>query len=136
MENKIMFGKLLGEIYRIQNRQGHCPVSESVIYGLLHGFETVIDQEIERVGYISKEDLRAVEDILNEYHVDDEKLQELTGFYDIESQLEERGISRSKAMEIFTYLKADRRFNHVIEKFNSSNSPVECKTFELDDWDK
>ena len=134
--DKLMFGKLLGEIYRIQNHQGNCYVDESVIYGLLHGFESTINEEIESIGYTSIEEVRAVMDILDEYHKDNDKLSGLKGYYDIEHKLKQVGIERYKAVEILTYLKANRQYEHVIEKFNSSNSPVECKTFELNEWDK
>ena len=136
LEDKLLFGKILGEIYRIQNRNGYCGVGESVIYGLLNGFESVIDEEIERIGHITKSEIRTVIDILDEYHKDEEKFKELTGFYDIEDKLDENGITRWKAIQILTYLKANRQFVDVIAKFNSSNSPVECKRFEIDEWDK
>jgi hypothetical protein len=134
--DKLMFGKLLGEIYRSQKRQGFSPVSDAVIFGLLNGFEHVIDEEIEKIGYITTEEFNAVGDILNEYFIDNEKLENLKGYYDIEPELERRGISRWKAIQILTLYKASRRFENVIEKFNSHFSPSECKRFEISDWDR
>lgn len=133
---KILFGKLLGEIYRIQNRNGYSPVSEARIYGLLNGFEGVINEEIDDIGIVTEEEVIKVMDILDTYHLDLDELENLSGYYDIESDLNKENISRSKAIKILTYLNANGQYDHVIKKFNSSNSPVECKTFELNDWDK
>ncbi|AYV67098.1 hypothetical protein C2I06_09540 [Niallia circulans] len=134
--DKVMFGKLLGEVYRSQNREGYAPVKESTIFGLLNGFEHVIDEEIERIGFVSKEEFTIVGDILNEYFLDDEKLKNLEGYYDIEPELDRQGISRAQAIQILTYYKANGQFGNVIEKFNSQHSPTECKRFEIADYDK
>lgn len=134
--DKLMFGKLLGEIYRIQNREGYSPVSESTIFGLLNGFEHVINEEIERMGHVTTEEFNRVGDILNEYFIDEEKLSNLSGYYDIEPKLNSYGIPRWKAIQIITFFKAIGQFEDVIEKFNSSASPTECKRFEISDWDK
>jgi hypothetical protein len=133
--DKFLFGKILGEIYRIQRRMDACPVKESTVYGLLNGFESVIDDEISSIGFVSKEDVSAVADVLDEYFLDEKKLEKLKGYYDIEPALERRGISRSKAMIILTYFKLNGQYTNVIEKFNSQHSPVECKTFEPHWWE-
>ena len=39
-------------------------------------------------------------------------------------------------IKILTYFKADGRYTDIIEKFDSSQSPGECRTFDLNDWDK
>lgn len=134
--DKLMFGKILGEIYRIQKKMDACPVKDSTVYGLLKGIESVIDQEIASIGYISNDDISAVADILNEYHLNQDKLDKLEGYYDIEPALEKHGIDRSKAITILTYFKLNGQFNHVIEKFNSQHSPVECKRFEPSWWEQ
>ena len=134
--DKVLFGKLLGEIYRTQNREGYCSVSEATIFGLLNGFEYVIDEEIKNIGYITTEELQIVADILDEYFLDEEKLNKLSGYYEIESKLNAHNISRTKAISIITYYKANNQFNDVIEKFNSSASPGECKHFEIPNYEK
>ncbi|WP_226619859.1 hypothetical protein [Cytobacillus firmus] len=133
--DKILFGKLIGETYRIQNREGYCSVSEATIYGLLNGFEYVIDEEIKKIGYISTEEMQIVGDVLNEYFIDEDKLNSLSGYYEIEPKLDKHGISRWKAISIITYYKANNQFTNVIEKFNTSGSPVECKNFEIPDYE-
>ena len=39
-------------------------------------------------------------------------------------------------MKILKYWQAEDRFEELITKMDSSNSPTECKTFELQDYEK
>lgn len=134
--DKYQFGKLIGEVYRIQNRQGYSPVSEGRIYGLLNGIETAIDDEINSLSPISNEELESVMNIFAPYWNDEEKLEEITGYYDLEDQFTAAGLSRGTMIKILTYFKANRQYDAIIDKFNSGNSPTECKTFKLYDEDK
>lgn len=134
-KNTLLLGKLLGEVYRLQHEAGIPTAGEHSIFGLRNGFESEINAQLERIGFISDAQLNAVEDVLNEYHQSSEKLAGLSGFYDIENELSDLGVGRGEAIRILTYLKADHRFTGVIAKFDSSNSPTECRTFDLDDED-
>lgn len=135
--NKLLLGKMLGEIYRIQsNTDIPCGASKGKIFGLLNGFENVIDEEIEAIGYITKKQLNATIKILNPIYDDPIKLSEFKGFYDIEDKLAAVGVDRSDAIRILMYLYADNKFTAIINKMNSSGSPVECCTFDLSEWDK
>ena len=138
LKTKIMLGKILGELYRIQNSPNvmKCPASSGRIYGLLNGIEDAIDADIQTSSLISTDKVDAVCEVLNPIFSDPTKLQEFTGFYDIEEELDKRNVDRSDAIRILTYLYADGKFSTVIEKMNSQNSPIECKTFELTEWDK
>jgi hypothetical protein len=137
MNTKYQFAKILGEIYRIQNRTGvPCAASEATVYGLLNGIEKVIDEQIEDLREISSDKVDAVVSVLEPYWQDPKKLEEFTGFYAIERELADRGVSRGDAIPIIIYLKADHRFEEVIEKMNSKGSPIECTTFELDEFYK
>jgi hypothetical protein len=137
-ELKVFLGKILGEIYRLQNNSEKiaCPAEPSQIFGLLNGFENVIDEELERIGYVSNEEINSVVDVLDEYWKDPEKRKEFKGFYDIEHKLNNRGIDRGKAILILTYFKANNQFVELIDKMNSEHSPTECKNFELDKFEK
>ncbi|MEV9639490.1 hypothetical protein ABZ756_02180 [Mammaliicoccus sciuri] len=137
-DNKLVVAKILGEIYRIQKRlpDNACPVGNDVIYGLLNGIERVVDSELEELYFISQGKEEAAVGILNEYFIDRDKLNNLKGYYDIEHKLEDRGIDRSDAIRIFTQLKAEGRFVNVIEKMDSSNSPGECRTFDIPSYEK
>lgn len=136
-EQKLFLGKILGELYRIEraNESIACPASSAQIYALLNGFEHAIDHELEMIGHISHEKLKAVMDILDPIWMDRQKLDNFKGFYDIEKELEEKGVDRVAAIAILTYLKANNQFTEVIDKMDSSDSPTECRTFELSDWD-
>ena len=63
---KLLLGKVLGEIYRIQRRSESmpCPVDDSQVFGLVNGLETAIDNELESIGFITGEQVDAVADVL------------------------------------------------------------------------
>lgn len=136
-EMKIFLGKILGEIYRLQNGNGVANgVGEAHVYGLLHGFEMSIDEELGRIGFISDAKFEAAADVLDEIYIDKDKLAKFKGFYDIENALKEKGVDRSEAIKIFKFFLANDQFVELIAKMNTSGSPIECKTFELDRCDK
>ena len=124
---KKFWGRILGEVLRVQKRQGICCESNDTIYGLLNGFEHVLDEVIESPKGISKEQVKAVGDVLDQYFL---QKKELTGFYDIEDELQKRGVDRGEAMEILTYFKAGDKYKELFPKFDTNNSPTECRTFE------
>ncbi|CAM4173673.1 hypothetical protein SAMN06265348_105419 [Pedobacter westerhofensis] len=67
-DNKILLGKLLGEIYRLQKNTSEMAFSASFgqRYGLLNGFEDAIDHELEMIGFVSQDELNNVGKILDE----------------------------------------------------------------------
>lgn len=134
--DKYFFGKLLGETYRTQRRLNIPTAGEATIFGLLNGIETVVDKELTNIEPITKEDISNTCDVLDKYFLDLEEFEKFDGFYTIEHQLEEVGVSRWKAIVIFQYFKANNQYVDLIKKMDSFNSPSECRTFELDDWDK
>jgi len=140
-ELKRAFGFLLGQIYRMQKRiidndTNICPVGDATIYGLLNGIEPVIDENLLTNMEVSEDDITAVADVLQPYFDDPEKLAEFTGYYQIEPKLEQRGISRLKAILILTYFQSDGSYTNVIGKMDSANSPSECRTFPIRDYQK
>lgn len=136
MQNRLLLAKLLGEIYRIQKQSGvPCVAEDAQIYGLLQGFEDVVDEELARIGYVSKEKLSFVIDVLDSINRDDERVSAFRGFYDIEDELQKGGVDRVAAIRILTFLNANGQFNALIAKMDSSNSPHECRTFNLGPWD-
>lgn len=132
-----LLGKILGEIYRLQQKNDNITIQQpdSKIYALLNGFERTIKEELEVIGYVSDDHIEAVVSVINPIWMDEEKLENFTGYYDIEPDLKSRGIDRVLASKIFKYFKANGQFIELIDKMNSNNSPVECKNFELTDWD-
>lgn len=137
-DTKRLFGRLLGEVFRIQRSLPDlaCAASDAQIYGLLNGFEDSLNEILERTGDISAEKVKAVMDVLEPIWADADKLKSFKGFYDIERELEQRGVDRSDAIAILRYLKANHQFTDVIEKMDSSHSPTECRRFELTEWDR
>ena len=140
-ELKRAFGFLLGQIYRMQKRiidndTDICPVDDATIYGLLNGIEPIIDANLPTNMEVNVDDLTAVSDVLQPYFDDPEKLAAFTGYNQIESELKLRGISRSKAILIFTYFQSNGNYTNVIEKMDSTSSPSECRTFPIHDHQK
>ena len=135
-ENKKVFGKVLGEIYRIQNRlEISNGISSAKIYGLLNGFERTIDEEIENIGWTSDHTQDQVETILDKYFSDEKLLKKFKGYYDIDSELKHENIDRMTAIRVIKMLKEEGRFITLINKMDSSDSPVECRTFNLYNWE-
>src|SRR6478736_10393329 len=128
-QTKLFFGKILGEMYRIQKRVDPTMFGygDEVIYGLCNGFESVIDAEIDKIGSVTTRQLNSAGAIFTKHWHDPN----FKGYYDLEPELTAAGIDRGTAMKILTYFKAENGFVELIEKMNSGHSPTECKTFEL-----
>ena len=134
-EARLLFGKILGEIYRFQRASDVvvCPASQGRIYALLNGFEGALERELDVMGVISDAEIKAVTGMLLAIWKDKDRLAQFKGYYDIEVELEQQKISRDKAIKILTYLKANHQFVELIERMDSRHSPVECKSFDLDE---
>lgn len=120
-ESRLLFGKILGEIYRFQRASDVvvCPASQGRIYALLNGFEGALERELEVMGWISDQQVKAVTDSLLAVWQDKNRLNHFKGYYDLENELQRRNISREEAIKILTYLKANHQFVELIEKMNS-----------------
>ena len=134
-QNTLLLGKLLAEIYRLQKNANVPTVDDACIYGLKNGFESAIRDEVERIGSISGQQLKHVMNVLEPIWQNKAKLAAFKGFYDIERELADGGVDRTDAIHILTYLSQTGQFAEVIAKMDSSNSPGECRTFKLDEWD-
>ena len=138
-ETKIFFGKILGEIYRLQKSFSFRGVTDSVsnarIYGLLNGIEREINSEIQEIGFISEEKVLAVESILIEYIEDENKLKTFKGYQNLEDKFKQKNIEKSVAITILKYLYTQSRFSPIIERLDSTNSPIEFQNLELDEYD-
>ncbi len=134
-KNSVLLGKLLAEVYRLQKKADISTADDAHIYALKNGFESAIENEIERTGFISNAQVKHAMDVLTPYWEDKEKLDSFKGFYDIESKLAAGGVDRTDAIRIFRFLQANGQFTDVLEKMDSSGSPSECRTFEISEWD-
>ena len=73
-KNNYAFGKILGEMYRIQNKLNMpCPASDAHIYGLLNGFEEAIEYEFKE-NIITSSEVNDVCDVLDEIWKDKAKM--------------------------------------------------------------
>jgi hypothetical protein len=125
-----LFGYLLGETFRMQKKLGICNVSDPTIFGMLNGMEDVLREVEARIPVIPDGLVKKAADILQPYL--DDPTKPLSGYYQIEKELDAAGIDRGRAIVIFTYFKASGFYSEVIEKLNTTESPIECKTFDLD----
>ncbi len=126
---KILLGKILGETYRIQKKLDICNVSDGEIYGLLNGFEIILDKKISDY-QITTEQYDSAVKVLNEIFYDKEKLKNFDGYYSIEQKMESVGIGRNEAITLFNYFNAIGSFKELIEKLDSRNSPNELRKFD------
>lgn len=81
-------------------------------------------------GPLSSLSIRNVQKVLDAYHNNDDALDELDGFYDIEPKLEALGIDRNTAVRALRWLWNTGAYREVIKKFDSDNSPAECRRFD------
>ena len=137
---KMFFGKILGEIYRIQKHINPeiCKVRDSKIYGLLNGFENVINEEVNNYDFVSKEDLISLGKIMDDIRINNRtKNSNFKGYYEIEDELKRQGknIDRATAITIIKYYLSENKFIDLVKKFDTENSPDEMRkiNFEKDD---
>ena len=126
-ETKLVFGKILGEIYRVQKQQGICQVSDATLFGLLNGFEEAIDGELSDLGFITQAEVELVADYFDPYWKQEKNLDEMPNYKTVEMDIERQGIRPAKFGKILKYLYARERFTVEIDKLGRS--------FKLSDYD-
>jgi len=107
-----------------------CTVDDHVIYGLLAGMETVIDEHFE-IEPITKEQFAEVMDVLDPYYKDKKERDKLKGFNHIEYELDARGVPSWTAKKILTYLKSNGQYELEINNLESCGD-----SYEIDEWYK
>lgn len=133
---KIVFGRLLGEIYKTQNMISKTEsISNSTIYGLINGLEVVIDEELDKSSLITNEFHETLANTLDDINSDAAKKNSFKGYYDIEDILQWRHEERGKSNVVLKYMKANGQFLDLINKMDSDNSPIEMKNFDIRDYD-
>ena len=129
-----MYGKLLGEIYRIQRRldvefksdKSHqlCKADDKTIYGLLEGIEEAINPEIEG-DLVSQKDSQAIVSLFHK-HLDN--LDQLKGYYtNFEPELQKQGIGRDTFLRVAYYLRFFEMYNPILDGIDTNDSPGECR---------
>ena len=128
-EIKLFLGHILGQVYRLQKHIDPklVDVSDADLYGLLKGIESVSDELLESlVGYESRK-VDAVVEVLTAWQNDPEKHAAFKGYYDIQKDLADRGVDRMAAIVILRYLRASNRFEDLIARMDSTDSPGELR---------
>ncbi|AKG34669.1 hypothetical protein [Paenibacillus durus] len=119
MTEKLIFAKLLGEMYRIQKSQGIYNGTDGRIFGLLNGVEEDVESEISNLGFISREDIAKFCDVFDPYYKGEKSLDEIPSSKEIQLSLENEGISESKFITILEYLYLNGSYTLEIEKIKS-----------------
>jgi hypothetical protein len=125
-ELKLVLGKMLGEVYRVQRAQGICQVPDSKIFGLLNGVEEALDSEFENLSVISNSQISVVCDHLDPYFKGEKPIEEMPSFLNFRMELEQHGISHSKLIDILKYLHASGSYTEEIDRLGN---------FKLSDYD-
>ena len=141
-ENKLLMGRVLGELFRIQRKLDMpCAVGDEEIYGLIAGIEPAIDEVVNPREAVDEALVREVAAALDYFFNDPQRLKEFSGYYDLERQLQQRGFidahgKRGWIIKILDWFAADGRYQALIDKMDSPNSPIECKTFGPNEYEK
>lgn len=111
MPGNLSISQLLAEVQRLQRWAGGDSVSAARIYGLMHGFESIIDSESERFG-ISRETQTKVEDILEE--IDHGK--QSAEWKWIKDRLHSDGIVEEDANRVMELCRLQSRSTNVLDQ--------------------
>jgi hypothetical protein len=110
MEKAIPMPQILAEVLRLQRWAGGEHVSADRVFGLMHGFETVIRQEAESYG-ISEETQDKVEDLLE----DVENGKQSPDGPSIKDRLWREKIDETDALRVMELCRLQSRFTEGIE---------------------
>lgn len=119
--NKLLFGKFLGEIFRLQKNSGISQVSDGRIYGLLNGIEESIDETLNSLELVETRKINIVCDYLEPYYQNEKSLDELPSFLNMRMELERQGINHGTLITILKYLKANDRYTLEIDRLGNYN---------------
>lgn len=134
MENANMervLGIILGQVLRIQRKMGDNSIHPATIYALVNGIEGSLDDVFEELGveeesdFLTKSKISVVKDVLMIYS----KQIALGGYYAVESNFQERGISREEAIPSMKYLYSkgycQKEISDIANGVGNTNSPME-----------
>ena len=119
-ELKLFLGKLFGEIYKIQKKQGVCDKSETRIFGLLNGFEEEIRSEFEGLNFYSQDKVNAVCDKLHPYYTKEKNINDMPSFLQFRMELEhESRINHTEVIDILKYLYSKNAYQLEIDRLGN-----------------
>lgn len=136
-ETKSALGIILSEIYELKNQiartQNQKPLHDDFrIHALRTGYEHIINEELRIESGISLSQdkyFEILETLDNFEQQNRQKIEQLTGFYDLPSELQDR-FTRIEWLCALRAMKAEHRFNNIISRIEGSqNSPAEFYSF-------
>lgn len=116
-ETKFIFGKMFGEVYKIQNELGICKQSDSHIFGLLNGFEESLENEFTNLSFYSNDKVNKVREYLAPYYKGEVSLDEMPNFTEFRMRLEtHEGIKHAEVIDILKFLYNKGAYQREINK--------------------
>lgn len=132
IENMVEF--LIRRVLRLEKKLKCSDVCEGSLYGAINNIDIhalgLIDEN-----KISKDKIQTMREILTPIYNDAKRLKQFKGYYDIEHEIEKRGISRGEARVILKYFRGDGNFKELIDKMKGPDSPTEMTSLEVTDND-
>lgn len=138
-ETKLALGIILSEIYELKNQIARTQNQQLLhddftIQALRTGYEHIINEELRIESGISLSQdkyFEILETLDNFEQQNRQKIEQLTGFYDLPSELQNR-FTRYEWLCALRAMKAEHRFNNIISRIEGSqNSPAEFNSFNL-----
>lgn len=115
----LVLGKIMGELYDIQNRQGVQNVDNGHIYGLKHGFEEALLKEFEGLAVVRQEEVEAVYEYFDSFIQAETETNKLPSFEDMRSHMEKQDIGQDRFITILRYLNASDKINVDVNEFGN-----------------
>jgi hypothetical protein len=118
-EKNLQNARMLAEILRLQRWAGGDSVSAGRIFGLMHGFESVLREESESVG-VTAEVQRKVEDLLEDVEAGKQSVDGLA----IKDRLRRDKVNESDASLVFQLCLLQSRFTEGVEKVATGSGSI------------
>jgi len=119
MNNRELYvGRILAQVLQLQRWAGGESIDAARVYGLLHGFESVIQEELE--GSISREVQDKVERMLDDIDRDKQSVDGLS----IKDRLRSDNVDETEAWEVVQFVRLSGRFGPAISKLS------DCSVFQ------
>jgi hypothetical protein len=113
----LILGKIMGELYDLQSRQGIDKADKGHIYGLENGFEEALEKEFGELSVFRKEEVETVYRYFSPFMEAKTETDELPPIEEMRAQMEKKGISQDRFIIILRYLNACDRINVDVNQF-------------------
>ncbi|WP_050181674.1 hypothetical protein [Domibacillus robiginosus] len=113
----LILGKVMGELYDLQSRQGIDKADKGHIYGLKNGFEAALTKEFGDLSVVREEEVEAVYEYFSPFIEAETETDELPSIEEMRARMENKGISQDRFIIILRYLNACDRINVDVNQF-------------------